>query len=104
MGHQVSRADDGRQAVQRWQQGGIDLILMDIHMPIMDGVEALHAIRAQEATTGAQPIPIIALTADAVKGARERLLAEGFNNYLAKPFSLLELQAVITAPTRQPAG
>ena len=103
MGHQVSRADDGRQAVQRWQQGGIDLILMDIHMPIMDGVEALHAIRAQEATTGAQPIPIIALTADAVKGARERLLAEGFNNYLAKPFSLLELQAVITVPTRQPA-
>ncbi|MDY0383764.1 ATP-binding protein [Trichlorobacter sp.] len=98
MGHRVSCADDGQQAVQRWQQGGLDLILMDVHMPIMSGSEALHVIRKQEAATGAQPIPIIALTADAVKGARERLLADGFDGYLAKPFSLLELQAAISLP------
>jgi len=100
LGHQISCADNGQQALQRWQQGGLDLILMDIHMPLMSGSEALHAIRSQEATLGAGPIPIIALTADALKGTRERLLSEGFNGYLAKPFSLLELQAVLSMAIR----
>jgi two-component system, sensor histidine kinase len=85
MGHQLICACNGRIAVDIWQLGGVDLILMDIQMPEMNGVEALQAIRAQEMRTGGHT-PVIALTADAVKGTRERLIAEGFDGYLAKPF------------------
>jgi CheY-like chemotaxis protein len=65
---------------------------MDIQMPVMDGEEALQQIRAEEAATKGH-IPIIALTAHALKGDRERFLAEGFDGYLAKPLRIEELTA-----------
>jgi signal transduction histidine kinase/ActR/RegA family two-component response regulator len=89
-GHQVTCANNGKVAVEIWQQGGIDLILMDSQMPIMNGVEALQAIRAEERVTGTH-VPILALTADVLKGAAERFLDIGFDGYLAKPFKLEQL-------------
>ncbi len=87
LGHSVDVAENGKQAVEKFEQSKYDLILMDILMPVMDGIEATHKIRAiekQQAT--ATPIQIIAMTASALKGERERLMAEGMDNYISKPF------------------
>ena len=86
----VVMADNGRAALERWQQGGVDLILMDIQMPEMGGVEALQRLREEEQSVGGHT-PVIALTAHALRGDKERLLAEGFDGYLAKPFNLQAL-------------
>ena len=94
LGHRVQLADNGRQALDVWQQGGIDLILMDIQMPEMDGFEALQIIRAKEAATGKQT-PVIALTAQTMDDAREKILQAGFDFYLAKPFNVEQLQELI---------
>jgi PAS domain S-box-containing protein len=72
-----------------------DLILMDIHMPDMDGLEATRAIRELEAARGAAPVPIIALTANAMKGDEDRYLAAGMSGYLAKPVTLERLEREI---------
>jgi PAS domain S-box-containing protein len=100
LGHQVENSKNGREALERWQQGGIDIILMDIHMPVMGGVAALQAIRAKELETGGHT-PVIALTADALKGTEERLLTEGFDAYLTKPFKLAEIAALLASLTGQ---
>ena len=86
----VEVADDGKLALERWQQGGIDLILMDIQMPEMSGVEALQQLRQQEQAM-AQHTPVIALTAHALRGDKERLIDDGFDGYLAKPINLKAL-------------
>jgi two-component system, sensor histidine kinase and response regulator len=83
-GHVVSMADDGREALSLSQETDFDIILMDIEMPEMDGVEATKAIREREKTTG-KHVPIIAMTAHAMTGDRERFLAEGMDGYVAKP-------------------
>jgi CheY-like chemotaxis protein len=96
---QVFLARNGLEAVQIAQQHQPDLILMDIQMPTMDGLEAIRQIRAEAAT---QSIPIIALTALAMPGDLERCIAAGANHYLAKPVKLkqlLELIADYLAPT-----
>ncbi len=90
LGIKVIGVEDGKQAVAYWMQGGIDLILMDIQMPVMDGREALRFIRQRE-QNGENRTPVIALTAFAMAGDKERLLAEGFDSYLSKPFRLSEL-------------
>ncbi|GEM_PF-1875431 len=90
LGVKVITAVDGKQAVAWWMRGGIELILMDIQMPVMDGRVALKFIRQREKETGTRT-PVIALTAYAMAGDKERLLAEGFDGYLAKPFKLKEL-------------
>jgi signal transduction histidine kinase/BarA-like signal transduction histidine kinase len=92
MGHEVVHSNDGALALETWRNGHFDCILMDIQMPVMDGEEALQQIRAEEAATKGH-IPIIALTAHALKGDRERFLAEGFDGYLAKPLRIEELTA-----------
>ena len=84
-------ADDGRQAVQRFSEGGYDLVLMDIQMPIMDGYEATRAIRALEREQGLPPTPIIAVTANAFKEDRDRCMQAGCTDYLAKPISKRKL-------------
>lgn len=98
LGHRTVSAEHGQAACQLWRQGGIDLILMDIHMPVMGGVDAVQKIRKEEAVAGGHT-PIIALTADALKGTQERLLAEGFDGYLTKPFRLAEIAVTLQKVT-----
>lgn len=83
-GFEVDIAVNGKEALTLVQQHSYDLVLMDIHMPEMDGVEATRHIRQLTDTIKAA-IPIVALTANALKGDRERFLAAGMNDYLSKP-------------------
>ncbi len=85
-GHEVTVANDGREAVQKWQAQRFDLVLMDMQMPEMDGLEATGAIRLQELQRGTR-IPIIALTAAAMKGDAERCLEAGMDAYVSKPIN-----------------
>ncbi len=82
--HDVTVVENGRDAVERWAQEPFDLILMDVEMPEMDGLEATAAIRERERSTG-RHIPIVAMTAHALKGDRDRFIAAGMDDYLAKP-------------------
>ena len=101
-GHRVVLATTGREAVQKSAEQNFDLILMDVQMPDMDGLAATAAIRAREKTTG-RHVPILAMTAHAMKGDRERCLAAGMDGYVPKPVRPLELAKAIeevTAPAR----
>jgi PAS domain S-box-containing protein len=93
-GHSVVLAENGRQALEILERQSVDLILMDVQMPEMDGLEATAAIREKEKSTGGH-LPIIALTAHAMKGDRERCLAAGADAYVTKPISPPELFAAI---------
>jgi CheY-like chemotaxis protein len=79
-----------------------DVIFTDISMPEMDGLDATRAIRAQEAAEGLPPVPIIAMTAHAMEGDRERILAAGIDAYLTKPLKKAEVQGMIR--DRAPEG
>ena len=92
-GHSVVVAGDGRQAIVLLEQQAFDLILMDVQMPNMDGLEATAAIRKNE--KGRARIPIVAVTAHAMKGDRERCLAAGMDAYLSKPIRAAELNDTI---------
>jgi two-component system CheB/CheR fusion protein len=92
-GHTVETAEDGREALARLAAQRFDLVLMDVRMPGLDGIEATEAIRRGEA--GDPAIPIIALTAHALKGDRERFLAAGMSDYVSKPINLEELNTVM---------
>jgi len=91
LGYRVDVAEDGAAAVKAWSTGRYDLILMDCQMPEMDGLEATRRIRAQE-KEGAR-IPIVALTAHAMKGADQSCYAAGMDDYLSKPIDQHELDA-----------
>jgi two-component system sensor histidine kinase/response regulator len=89
-------AVDGREALKAWQETTFDLILMDCLMPEMDGFEATAAIRRLEAAEGQRGrTPIIALTAGAIEGDREKCLAAGMDDYVAKPFSRDQLERAL---------
>jgi PAS domain S-box-containing protein len=91
-GHVVVVANHGLQAIQHWERSSFDVILMDVQMPEMDGLEATRIIRAREAEAGRQTrIPIIALTAAAMKGDAENCAAAGMNGYVSKPIDTGEL-------------
>ena len=94
LGHSVVVAVDGRKALEALETGRFDAVLMDVQMPEMDGIEAVAAIRAGERGTGLH-LPVIALTAHAMKGDRERFLASGFDAYLPKPIRAKELGQVL---------
>lgn len=83
-GHAVDVVNDGQQAIDAHAKGGYDIVLMDMQMPEVDGLEATTAIRSFEKTSGRR-IPIIALTANAMIGDRERCLHAGMDDYLSKP-------------------
>jgi CheY-like chemotaxis protein len=89
-GHRVQVANNGRVALEALERGTFDLVLMDVQMPEMGGFEATEAIRARERETGKHQ-PIIALTAHAMKGDRERCLAAGMDGYVSKPIRDREL-------------
>ena len=93
-GHTVIVANDGREALAALAQQSFDLVLMDAQMPEMDGFAATAAIRQQEQQTGAH-LPIIALTAHAMKGDAERCLAAGMDAYVSKPLHIEVLSATI---------
>jgi signal transduction histidine kinase/CheY-like chemotaxis protein len=89
-GHTVAVAGDGREALAALDREAFDLVLMDVQMPVMDGFEALAAIRQREESTGGR-LPVIALTANAMKGDRERCLQAGFDDYVPKPLRAAQL-------------
>jgi CheY-like chemotaxis protein len=91
MGHKVSVTHNGSQAVEAIETGEFDIILMDIQMPEMDGLEATKAIRTRERLIGRQRIPIIAMTAYAMAGDREQCLEAGMDGYVSKPINAQEL-------------
>ncbi len=93
-GHEVRLAANGRQVLEAVQSASFDLILMDVQMPEMDGFEATAAIRKSEQVTGAH-VPIVAITAHAMRGDRARCLEAGMDEYLTKPIDLSELRATL---------
>ena len=93
-GHLVSVVDNGRKAIDALADGNFDLILMDVQMPEMDGFEATREIRVREGGTG-RHIRIVAMTAHAMKGDRERCFAAGMDGYLSKPIDPAMLYAIL---------
>jgi signal transduction histidine kinase/CheY-like chemotaxis protein/HPt (histidine-containing phosphotransfer) domain-containing protein len=93
-GHRVSLAVNGAEVVTMWREGDFDLILMDVQMPEVDGFEATRQIRLHEQTTG-RHVFIVATTAHAMTGDRERCLLAGMDEYLSKPIHRQELLAVL---------
>jgi PAS domain S-box-containing protein len=93
-GHRVVVAENGRVAVDLVRQSDFDLILMDVQMPVLDGLDATAIIRRQEVDTG-KHLPIVAMTANAMSGDRERCLEAGMDDYVSKPIRLDELMAAI---------
>jgi two-component system, cell cycle response regulator DivK len=91
-GYRALEATTGVQAVDLAAEHGPDLVLMDIQLPDIDGVEALTRLRADERTAF---IPVLAVTAQAMHGDRERFLAAGFDGYLSKPLNIAELVATV---------
>ncbi len=106
-GHEVVVAGTGLEAVRAWEREPFDLVFMDVQMPELDGLEATGVIRARE--PGTRPrVPIVAMTAHALKGDRERCLEAGMDDYLAKPVQAADLLGVLqrlelTSPTRPQA-
>jgi len=105
LGHQVVVAANGREAVNRWRTQIFDVILMDVHMPEMDGLEATATIRTEEAAKGAGRIPIVAMTACALREDEKRCRAAGMDGHIAKPINLKLVTAFLkTLPRQAPAA
>jgi CheY-like chemotaxis protein len=98
-GHIVTAVENGQEALKALETSLFDLILMDVQMPVMDGFEATEAIRKREARTGGH-MPIIAMTAHAMKGDRERCLDSGMDDYTTKPLNPSEVFKKIDAVMR----
>jgi CheY-like chemotaxis protein len=97
-GHHVDIVSNGREAVEAVARERYDIVLMDLQMPILDGLGATAEIRASE---GGKRVPIVALTANAAGGEREKVIAAGMDDYLAKPFragDLIEMVEAFTTP------
>lgn len=105
MGAQIVEAENGKAALEQLSSREFDLVLMDVHMPVMDGRETVRRIR--ESTEAWRDIPVVALTADAMVGEREKLLACGMDGYATKPIDLrtlaLEIERVLQGHTQQAA-
>jgi CheY-like chemotaxis protein len=93
-GHEVTVASNGQVAIEKWLEGDFDLILMDLQMPVLDGIRATQKIRKLEGDN-ARKIPIIAMTAHVMKGDRERCLEAGMDGYVSKPVRRPELSAAL---------
>ena len=93
-GHRVKLANNGREALALAEEGVFDLLLLDIHMPELDGLQVVQAIRASERTSG-RHLPVIALTAGSRKEERERCLAAGMDDFLSKPIRAADFWGAI---------
>jgi len=105
-GHIVVTAENGREALQALTAGAFDVVLMDVQMPVMNGIEATEALRRSERGSG-RHIPVVALTANAMKGDKERYLKSGMDDYLSKPIRRNDLTATLQRAVRnarQPTG
>ena len=96
-GHRVRLTTNGREALSLAEEGGFDLLLLDIHMPELDGFGVVGAIRERERAKGGH-LPVIALTARSRKEDRERCLAAGMDDFLTKPVATAALLAAIDRP------
>ncbi len=94
-GYKYVVAHNGQEAIEALSTAQYSLMLLDMQMPVMDGYETTRRVRAMEAAQGMTPLPVIAMTAHALAGDRERCLATGMNDYIAKPFNPHQLHAVI---------
>jgi CheY-like chemotaxis protein len=94
-GHRVTVASTGLEAMEAWESGEFDVILTDNQMPKMGGLEVVRRIRDREAATGRRRTPVVALTASAMIGDRERFLSAGMDAFLTKPFFAPELYSVL---------
>lgn len=95
-GHAFEIASDGIEALKKISEHRFDLILMDCQMPNLDGLEATQRIRSMEADAKTDRTPIVALTANAMVGDREKCLAAGMDDFLAKPFKVEEIRQKIS--------
>jgi PAS domain S-box-containing protein len=99
-GHVVTVVENGKEALEELEKSDFDLILMDIQMPVMNGIEATRAIRSSDKLGSKKNIPIIAMTAYAMSGDRENFLASGVDGYLGKPFKLQDLLQILKKHTQ----
>jgi two-component system, sensor histidine kinase and response regulator len=95
LGCATDAAEDGRLAIEAMTAASYDAVLMDCQMPVMDGLTATGEIRRREQMTGAVRVPVIALTANAMEGDRERCLAAGMDDFLSKPFTQQQLATLL---------
>ena len=100
-GYRTLEATTGGEAVDIASEHTPDLVLMDIQLPDLDGVQVLHRLRANARTA---TIPVLALTAQAMQGDRERFLAEGFDGYVSKPVNVRELLGIVRQHCEGPVG
>ncbi len=103
---EVDVVEDGKAALEALASRSYDIVLMDCNMPVMDGFEATGELRLREQSEGAPQMPVVALTANALQGDRERCLAAGMDDYLSKPFTATELAAILERwlPERAESG
>jgi CheY-like chemotaxis protein len=99
-GHRVTAVSNGREALEEMERRTFDLVLMDIHMPEMDGVQATAEVRRRE--HDGPHLPIVAVTAEAAPGFRERYMAAGFTDFMAKPIEPDLLYALIESLGKRP--
>ena len=97
LGIDIDIVADGKQAVEAWKHGGYDLVLMDIQMPVMDGIDAARAIRGLEVEEQRKRTPIVALTANALTHQVEEYMAAGMDGHVAKPIEIAKLYEAISA-------
>ena len=95
LGYGVEVAENGAEGLEKWQSNSFDLILLDCHMPVMDGFQMTRHLRRKEQENGGDRTPIVAITANALKGEAEHCLSFGMDDYLAKPVELVNLKQTL---------
>jgi CheY-like chemotaxis protein len=94
-GHTVTGVGDGSEVVPTLREGDFDLVIMDVQLPVMDGLQATARVRGDASLGDKSRIPIVAMTAYAMGGDREKFLAAGMDDYIAKPINAKELLAML---------
>jgi signal transduction histidine kinase/ligand-binding sensor domain-containing protein/CheY-like chemotaxis protein len=102
-GHEVTVVENGKQALQACRTQLFDAVLMDVQMPVLDGLSATKALREREQQEGGRHLPVIALTADAMSGTREACLTAGMDDYLAKPVDSAQLLRALAQAVQRTA-